>query len=255
MGCGVLVIRRDDGFSELLREAGFEVENLELITTRPAGDLSDLSAKLQRLDDYDGLFFTSPAAAEVFVEHANGLGSFPGKIYVLGERARKVFAEKGVEVVFREEANTAEEFLGSFPNAEFAKKRMLFVKGDRSLRTIPELLAGQAHVDELMVYETISVMPDARRLVELKEKMGSGRIGWTCFFSPSGVDQFTAVFSGTDLNGLSIAAIGETTAEHAAASDLSVEFISERSNAKDFARGLIEHIKQIDQRFTLHTGL
>src|SRR5215216_1760411 len=121
----VLVIRRDDRFSELLREAGLQVENLELIVTRPMADLSDLSKKLQRLDEYNGIFFTSPAAAEAFVGWLEA-DSFSGKIYVLGERARRIFDEKGFDVVFRADANTAEELIASFENAEFEGKRFLF---------------------------------------------------------------------------------------------------------------------------------
>src|SRR5215217_2273380 len=141
----VLVIRRNDRFSELLREAGLEVENLELIVTRPMSELSDLSQMLERLDEYEGIFFTSPAAAQVFVQRM-GADSFSGKIYVLGERARKIFREKGRDVIFRADASTAEELIASFGNSEFEGKRFLFVRGDRSMRTIPELLNGVAVV-------------------------------------------------------------------------------------------------------------
>ena len=53
----VLVVRGDDIFSSLLRDAGCEVVNLELIRTVPVEDLSRLNALLERIDDFDGLFF------------------------------------------------------------------------------------------------------------------------------------------------------------------------------------------------------
>jgi uroporphyrinogen-III synthase len=241
----VLVIRRNDRFSELLREAGLEVENLELIVTRPVADLSDLSQRLERLDEYDGIFFTSPAAAEVFVKRVEA-DSFSGKIYVLGERARRIFDEKGFDVVFRADANTAEELITSFGNSEFAGKRFLFVRGDRSMQTIPELLTGVAVVDEVIVYETVATEPDSKRIEQLKAKISNDQIGWMCFFSPSSVEEFTEVFDRVEIGKLKSAAIGETTACEARRIGMRVEFVSKRSNPDNFAQGLIEHINSIE---------
>ena len=80
----ILVCRNDDRFSSLLREAGFEVVNLELIETRPLEDLRPLREKLARLSEYDGIFFTSPVAAEIFVNERNGSNGFHGDVYALG---------------------------------------------------------------------------------------------------------------------------------------------------------------------------
>jgi uroporphyrinogen-III synthase len=241
----VLVIRRNDRFSELLREVGLEVQNLELIMTRPADDLSDLSQKLEKLDEYDGLFFTSPAAAEVFVERVEA-DSFSGSVYVLGERARKIFVEKGFDVIFRADANTAEELITSFGNSEFEGKRFLFVRGARSIRTIPELLTGTAVVDEVIVYETVAAQRNSVRIEELKAKISMGQIGWVCFFSPSAAEEFATVFDRIELGKVKSAAIGETTARQARRIAMSVEFVSKRSNPEDFAQGLIEHINSIE---------
>jgi uroporphyrinogen-III synthase len=241
----VLVIRRNDRFSELLREAGLEVKNLELIATRPVPDSSDLSKKLERLDEYDGIFFTSPAAAEVFVERVKA-DSFLGKIYVLGERARKIFGKKGRDVIFRSDANTAEDLIASFGNSEFEGKRFLFVRGDRSMRTIPELLTGTAVVDEVIVYETVAAEGNRQRIEQLKAKISRNQIGWVCFFSPSAAEEFTRVFDRIELGKVKSAAIGETTAREARRIGISVEFVSKGSNPEDFAQGLIEHINSID---------
>jgi uroporphyrinogen-III synthase len=240
----VLVIRRNDRFSELLREAGFRVENLELITTRPKGDLSDLQLRLERLDEYDGLFFTSPAAAEVFVEHSKP-SLFRGKIYVLGERSRKVFEENGFKVTFKDEANTAEELISSFDRSEFDGNSLLFVRGDRSVRTIPELLNGTATVEEVIVYETVAVPPENEQLENVRKQIESNSLDWVCFFSPSGVEEFGTVFENLALSKLKAAAIGDTTAGRARSFGLNVDFISERSGADGFARGLIAHITKV----------
>ena len=243
----ILVIRSDDPFSFLLRDGGCEVLNLELIKTAPADDLSGLHEKLARIEDYDGLFFTSPAAAEVFAERAIGTGPmFTGKIYVLGERARTVLERYDFDIIHAENANTAEDMIGSFDASEFEGKRLLFVRGDKSLRTIPELLKGKANVDEVVVYQTIELQPDEDKTWDLRERFERGEIDWICFFSPSGVESFRKLFASEVTGNVKAAAIGDTTARKAQELRLNVDFISQRATAEDFASGLIGHIKNIE---------
>jgi uroporphyrinogen-III synthase len=241
----ILVIRNDDRFSRLLREAGFEVLNLELISTQPVADLSDLDDKLGRINEYDGLFFTSPAAAEVFVRESSGRVGFSGSIYALGDRAKRVLEKAGVDVVSRDQANTAGELISLFEKSEIIGKKFLFICGDKSLRTIPERLKGRATIDETVVYETKAVPLKAEEIEDVTGRLKNRDIDWVCFFSPSGVERFAEVFqaSGYEARG---AAIGKTTAQKARDLGFQVEVVSPRSNAEDFARTLIEHIKNIE---------
>lgn len=240
----VLVIRKDDGFSARLRDAGCEVSNLELIKTETADDLSELDSTLAQLDDYDGLFFTSPAAAEVFVQRLNASGrrSCP-KAYVLGDRAKAVLENAGLDVVHDGAANTVEELLASFDEAEFTGKRFLFVRGNRSLRTISRLLNSKARIDEVVVYRTVENTPYKTSLESLSEQLKKGEIDWLCFFSPSGVERFRQLFGAGLPPNTKVAVIGETTAREAGKS-LNVHFVSGRANGEDFATELIEKIKR-----------
>ena len=237
---GVLVIRKDDQFSQILRDAGLEVINLELIKTQPVADLAALREKLDRLSNYDGLFFTSQASAEVFAGQYGERNDYKGPVYVLGERARKVLESTGLNVVFRDSANTISELLSSFDSSEFEGKRFLFLRGDKSMRTIPDFLKGRATVEEVIVYETKSVRPDDATLSDLTARIKKAEIQWVCFFSPSGIEQFQKLF-GAD-SSVNVAAIGTTTAQKAESFGFSVQFISNRSTAEDFANGLIERI-------------
>lgn len=246
-GASVLVIRKDDRFSEMLREAGFAVSNLELIRTEPVEDLSELDARIRELHRYDGLFFTSPAAAEVFVERfdASGTAVRP-KAYVLGGRARWVIADAGFEVAGDASANTAEELIAGFPREEFTGKRFLFVRGNKTVGTIERLLGQSAEIDEVIVYRTAELEPDADTVDAISKRLGRGEIEWVCFFSPSGVERFCRLFEAEIARGVNIAAIGTTTADAVERSDMKLEFVSARANAETFAAELIEHIKRID---------
>ena len=96
----VLVIRLDGHFTDLLRKNGSEVLNLELIRTEPVDDLGELVETIQRIDQYDGIFFTSPVAAEIFLRQFKIEGrTYPGKVYVFGERAIAVLAGSGLNLV------------------------------------------------------------------------------------------------------------------------------------------------------------
>ena len=240
----VLVLRSEDKFSSMLKDAGCDVINLELIRTEPVDDQNELRSVIDNLDVLDGLFFTSSVAAAVFLDCLRDSGrQFSGRIYVLGERTKRVFDDAGIKVEFQPKANTAEELIASFDDSEFAGKRFCFFRGDRSMRTIPELLEGKATVEEVIVYRTIENKLDAETAARISGRLENGEIAWACFFSPSAVEVFSSGFGHVNLNGLKVAAIGETTAERARRKGLNVAYVSPRARGESFAEGLIKHIK------------
>ena len=239
----ILVVRTFDRFSALLIENGFNVINLPLVETVPAEDLSALDEKLSEIERYDGVFFTSQKSAEVFLERFSQIGKpFRGKIIALG-KAKQMLEAAGFETAFVKEANTALELINQLEIGDLKGKRFLFLKGDKSLRVIPEALKDIAGVDEVTVYQNIKPQVDERLADEIKAKFRRKEINFACFFSPSGIENFLEIFSKDLLKETKIAAIGQTTAGKARKNDLEVSFISARATAEDFARGLIEHIK------------
>lgn len=240
----ILAARKFDRFSSLLSESGFEVINFPTIETVRADDLSDLEAKLAEIEEFDGVFFTSPVAAEVFLEKFDPKKrEFRGKFYVLGKRADRLLKSKGFATVFFEEANTALEMINSLPVKKLKYKRFLFPQGDKSLRVIPKILEDIAEVEETIVYKTVKPKFDERTVKEIAERLSRGEIDFACFFSPSGLENFLEIFGKDSLKETNIAAIGQTTARRARENDLATDFVSKRASAEDFARGLIEHIR------------
>ena len=232
----VIVVRRDDNFSQMLRDAGVEVVNLELVGTVVREDLSEFENLISRLDGYDGVFFTSPVAAQVFVDKVSP--PVRPKLYALGKRSIAVLEDAGFEVNKTPHANTAEEMLAGFDKTEFAGKKLLFVRGEQSMRTIPETLAGVAKIDEVAVYRTIKIEPTvSNEEDDVRDRLASGEIEWTCFFSPSGVEAFENRFGAADVK---VGAIGETTAARARELGFAVDLIASRATNETFARELIE---------------
>lgn len=241
----ILVIREFDEFSRILAEAGFRVINLPLIETRPLADLSAFEARLEKLADYDGIFLTSKNSARIVAEKLRAKNiRFGGKVYVLGTRGFEILKREKLDLVFFEQANTAREMLAKIASEDLRDRRFLFVRGERSLRTIPEFLAKIATVDEAIVYETRTLAPEIDKIEAIREKLGKKEIAAACFFSPSGAESFLEQFGAPVLHQTLIATIGTTTAEFLERRNLKVEFIAAKATAEDFAAGLVDFLEK-----------
>lgn len=239
----ILVVREFDNFSRILTERNFSVINCPTIETVPLESLSGFNAKLAAIENYDGIFLTSAQAAEIFHEKLNEKQiSYGGKVFVLGKRIFEILKTANFNVFFDEAANTAREMLASIAPDELENKRFLFVRGEKSLRVVPEFLAKIAAVDEEIVYQTRKIPLETDKLKTITEKFEKGKIAAACFFSPSGAESFLEQFGAKVLHQTKIAAIGKTTAEYFETQDLTINFVARKATAEDFASGLIEHL-------------
>lgn len=213
--------------------------------TVPLEDLSDFDAKLEKLKNYDGIFLTSAPAAEIFRRRLREKKiGFGGKIYILGKRSFDVLKGENLDSVFFETANTAREMLEQIAPEDLTDKKFLFVRGEKSLRVVPEFLAKIAAIDETIVYRTEKSAIEKDEINETREKLKNGEILCACFFSPSGAASFSEQFGAQILNRTKIVAIGKTTAEFLERQNLKIDFVSPRATAEDFAGSLIERLKK-----------
>ena len=241
----ILVFREFDDFSRILAENNFEIINLPTIETKPLEDLSDLRTKLEKSENYDGIFLTSSKAAKVLAENFNQqISEFSGKIYILGKRSFEILKPLSEKLIFFENANTVREMLKKIPSEDLKNKRFLFVRGEKSLRVVPDFLAEFAEVDETSVYRTGKIRIQTDKINAVGKNLKKGEITCACFFSPSGVSSFIEQFGAEILHRTLIATIGKTTAEFFEQQDLKVDFVSPKSNAEDFAVGLIDYLKK-----------
>lgn len=240
----ILVLREDCEFSRELRGRGYEVYNLPLIATRTLSDLSTFRELLADVRRFDHIFLTSRASAAVLADELTPevRNALPA-VHVLGARSKTILENAGVEVDYNDAANTADELLKGIDTAAVAGTRVLFIRGDKSLRTIPERIGPIAEVEEAIVYETVDVPLANEAAVE---RLNAGEIDWLCFFSPSAVDSFADRQILRRTVRPKVAVIGETTARAARSRGFAVDFISERAEAGDFARGLAGYIESFD---------
>lgn len=238
----ILVVREFDEFSLILIEQGFSVINFPTIKIEPVSDLGDLDKSIAEIENFDGIFITSPKAAAVFLERFEGKG-FGGNFYVLGKRANDLLKSAGFETFYDENAKSAVELTNLIPKGEFRKKNFLFLRGSRSLPVIPEMLEGIAEVKEVIVYQTVAADLDEEKFDKIKRKFTEKEIAAVCFLSPSGVEGFLAKFEDFSQDDVKIASIGQTTAKFIEENNLKVDFIAAKPSAKVFAEGLTEYLR------------
>jgi uroporphyrinogen-III synthase len=241
----ILVVRKFDNFSRILAEKGFSVINCPAIETAPLEDLSDFEAKLSALENYDGIFLTSAAAAEIFREKLNENNiTFSGKVFVLGKRGFEILQGLSLDLFFDESANTAREMFDSIAAENLKDKRFLFIRGEKSLRAVPEFLEKFAKVDEAVVYRTRKIRVEIDKLKEIREKFERGKIIAACFFSPSGAESFLEQFGAQSLHQTKIGVIGKTTADFFETCNLTPDFVATKATAEDFAIELSKHLEE-----------
>lgn len=241
----ILIIRQFDDFSRILSEKEFEIVNLPLIELKPLEDLSDFETKLKTSENYDGIFVTSQNAARILADKIDELNiNFGGKIYVLGKRSFEILKDKNLDLVFFEEANNADELLEKISPDELKNKTFLFVRGEKSLETIPNFVRNFAIIDSVIVYENQLIPLGLNKIAEIIKSIENSEFQAVCFFSPSAAESFIEQFGAEILHQIKIAAIGKTTAEFFERRNLTVDFVSPKSNAEDFAIGLIEYFRE-----------
>jgi len=240
----VLIVREFDSFSRILAENGFTAINCPTMETVPLENLSEFEAKLDVLKNYDGVFLTSGRAADIFRRKMREKKlNFQGKIYLHGKRSFDLLKGENLNLVFFEEANTAWEMLEQIALEDLKNKRFLFVRGEKSLRVVPEFLQEFATVDEAVVYRTKKVTVEIDKIKSIREKIENSEIVCACFFSPTGAEYFLEQFESEILNQTKIAAIGKTTADFLQKQNLKVDFIARKATAEDFAVELVEYLR------------
>lgn len=240
----VLVLRDRDEFSRALESRGISVINCPVIQTEPVDDLAAFEKLVNRLDDFNEIFVTSHSAAGVLARQIDAVkAGFRGRLIVLGRRSFDILKDTGLDIYFDERASSANELLDGLGIGRFWGSRVLFIRGERSLRTIPERLGGIAEVVEAIVYRT----NDAEISRELKESivrdLKADQIAMACFFSPSGVESFERQIGLDRLANVEIGSIGETTASALRDRGMHVHLIASVAEGSVFASEIVEHLQ------------
>ncbi|MCP4675806.1 MAG: uroporphyrinogen-III synthase [Deltaproteobacteria bacterium] len=165
-----------------LEDVGATVERLPLIEFGPPEDELEVEQMFSNIDRFSWILFTSARAADGVA----GLPSPAARVAAVGPATRRRLLEQGWRVDLTPEQNDANGLADALSEELPVERPVLFVRGDRARRALPDrLIAMGVSVEEVVVYATRPVgqrrAEDAvRRIVDSADAVIMG--------SPSGVE-------------------------------------------------------------------
>jgi uroporphyrinogen-III synthase len=239
--------RTENEFESMLNSFGASVEYLPTIKIKPIDDFSELDRKLEVLDKYYGIFFTSTNSVKAFFERLKTSGRiFYGKIYAVGSKTKASVESFGYKVYFTPSGFSAEELADSINPEEIKGRKFLFPRGNLGGEALMEKLGPVCSIDDVIVYETAAAEVDAVHLNKIKKMIDKGIVDCISFFSPSSVDNFLKIIPEFKQNNIKVAVIGNTTSKGAANSGLRVDIIPVNSTAEDLASAIADYFDKMN---------
>ncbi|MBR7553430.1 uroporphyrinogen-III synthase [Allobacillus sp. GCM10007491] len=200
---------------------------------------------LNRLNEYDWLFFTSAKGVRFFYETITwlGYGSIDlsdKKIAAVGTGTAAEIEKKGLTVHFIPSTFDAEHMGEEFLEVDIPKK-VLLIKGELSRTIIDEKFERQQFSFENMyVYRTVINYSAQKQLNELYEEQP---FDYYVFTSPSSIHAFFTLLEQTpkEIYEKSCFCIGATTQEKALQTGFTKTYVPEKYTL----RGLSKRVKQV----------
>ncbi len=240
-------------FAALLQEGGAEPLLFPTIEIAPPESWDACDARLQQIDAYTDLIFTSPNAVRFFLERCARVFDLARlrarTFHAVGPKTARVIAAYGFAVApLPDDFDAAHlaEVIAS--DRTVRQRRFLFPKGDLAEETLVRRLqeAGFS-VDTVTVYRTVKPNPPPERRRALWRALRRGEIHVVTFFSPSSVRNFVdffpdfpTLFSNEASGHLpKIAVLGETTARACQAVGLPVHLRPAARSAEALARAIL----------------
>lgn len=235
-------------FVAILREAGAVPIIFPTIAIVPIEHNTALDNALRRLRDYDWVIFTSANGVHISLERMQTLG-IPltdlgtRQIAVIGPATAATLQHYGLSAALQPDEYIAEAIVTALQQrGPIAGQRFLLLRADIARQTLHEqLIAHQAIVDEIPVYQTVRGQPDAAAFAELR-----AGVDVITFTSSSTVRYFFALLGNDALtiaaNAL-IACIGPITARTAREFGLNVDLVAEEYTIPGLVTSLTERVQ------------
>ena len=224
-------------FDGVLQKNGIAVLHIPLIAIVPPLSWEATDDALGRLQDFDGILFTSRNAVNAFFTRTEKTGADVSSLplFAVGPRTAEAITarRRRADVVSGGGAEELAVKLGDLRNKTFLQPASDIAR--------PELAdavkAGGGEVCLLTVYRTL---PAAEKEIErLRALVRRNEVQCAAFFSPSAVRQFAAALADDELSSICIAAIGATTAQQIRTSGLRVDIVADRPTADGLAEAII----------------
>jgi len=231
--------------AKIIQQGGSPIE-FPTIEIRPLTRANEFLRALAKFSEYDWVIFTSANGVLIFFDCLCELGKDgrvfgSAKVAAIGSETAAKLAEFGIKADFVPDVFTGEELGKQLLKAENLRaKAVLLLRSRLASEELPELLRqGGAKVDDVPVYDIVTVTGRSARLVE---KIAQGKIDWLTFASPSSAKAFFEHIPPDSVSSSSVkvASIGPVTSEQLRKLDVSVDVESSEHTID----GLLEAIER-----------
>ena len=202
------------------------------------------------LSRFSGIFFTSANSVQFFLERLleESPAELPNlrksKVWAVGKTTAADLDKQGVKTEPLPKIADAVNLMESIDPNEIRGHTFLFVRGNLSLGTIPQLIVERGGTCvELTVYENIQ--PSQEDTEKVRTMLIEGKLDCLSFTSPStAINFFEAMGSKTVPEGVLIAAIGTTTSGALEKLGVHVDIIPEYFDGPNFAKAIAGRLKR-----------
>jgi uroporphyrinogen-III synthase len=237
----ILCTRPADGaeeFKRILETSGAVVITVPMIEIYPVADQSLLDSKLDILQKYDGIIFTSSNGVKIFFKRAGERGiHIKNKIYAVGEKTKKAIEDSGYKVSMIPDSYDSVSLAKLLASGGGENLKYLFPSGNLSMKSI---VSGLKNVDEIVVYETRKPLIN-QSFIELERSFKNNEIDCIAFFSPSAVSNFAELFPDYRNINADIAVIGKTTAARAEEIGLIANITAKKATGGNLGEEIINY--------------
>ncbi len=231
----------NDEFESVLIGHGAFVECFPTIKITPVENHTKLDLFLNKINDYDGIFFTSANGVKYFFDRAKELKiKYEGKIYVVGEKTNTQLNKYSYNSAFMPQSYSAEAILDELNKDEITGKKFLFPRGNLSLENLRKQMEEYSLIEEVVVYNTVCPVYGTPYIDWIKDIIKAEGLDCITFFSPSSVQNFNKLIGKVDLKNTVIASIGDTTLNNAKEFGLDVTVIPDKATAENLAQAIVE---------------
>ncbi|MDR2161708.1 MAG: uroporphyrinogen-III C-methyltransferase [Desulfovibrio sp.] len=253
LGRGIVVTRsaeQSGKAARLLEEEGARVIRFPAIAIRSLADSPPVRDRLDNLEKYRWLLFTSANAVRCFWEalRARGLDSRSlgrgTRVAAVGPATAEALRERGIHADFTPAAANAREVaegLVDLCGPSLAGMPILLPRARQAGNALPDILAARgALLDILPVYETV---PAASPALETRELLEAGEVDCILFTSAATVANFLDQIPAEVLRGqpgTKLACIGPLTAEALAGAGLTCHIQPSRPTIAHLVRQVAE---------------
>ncbi|MCI7812524.1 MAG: uroporphyrinogen-III C-methyltransferase [Lachnospiraceae bacterium] len=232
--------------TEQLRKKGAEVLELPAIRTEACKDQSRLLEKLDSLETYQWLVFTSPTGVKVFFEvmrreRIDIRRLFHLKVAVIGEGTKKALEERGVYPDLMPSTYDGRTLGETLAGACKGGEKILIPRAALGTEELIEALHEKEGliVDDVPTYDTIY---ESSKVIDEKAEFLEDQIDYAVFTSASTVRGFAGAVQGIDFSKVKAVCIGKQT--KAAADQLGMKTYVSQKATIDSVIALTEELCQ-----------